>query len=238
MNVKYLGVHPGPIASCPGRPIIGSKRRENSSGGRVILAATVDLVKKICLTGDPAVGKTCLIRRFVVDEFDDSYITTIGAKVTKKRLVVAFPERAVCVNLSLMIWDVAGQKEYRQFHEMYLRGMEGVIAVADLTRKSTFSGLDAAIRLADRTGTDVPMIFLLNKCDLADPSFDELKDIRTAASQHGIPVLVTSARTGTNVELAFEKMGRMVADVWLNKKFKKSTSGMDKLNGAKGTTLQ
>jgi small GTP-binding protein len=178
----------------------------------------VDLVKKICLTGDPAVGKTSLIRRFVLDEYDDKYITTIGAKVTKKKLVVEFPDRAIRVNMSLMIWDVSGQKEYSQFQEMYLRGMEGVIAVADLTRKNTFAGLDAAIGLADRTGMDVPMIFLLNKCDLAEASYDELKDIRTMASQHGIPVLATSARTGTNVELAFEKMGHMVAGVWLKGK--------------------
>jgi small GTP-binding protein len=180
------------------------------------MATNVELVKKICLTGDPAVGKTSLIRRFVLDLFDDTYLTTIGAKVTKRKMVVDFPDRAQKIDLNLMIWDVAGQKEYRQFHEMYLRGMEGVIAVADLTRKGTFSGLDAAIRLADRTGTEVPTIFLLNKCDLADAPYEELKAIRTKASQQGIPVLVTSARTGTNVELAFEKMGRMVAEAWLN----------------------
>jgi len=184
----------------------------------------VELVKKVCLTGDPAVGKTSLIRRFVTDEYDDKYITTIGAKVTKKRLVVDFPDRALRVNLSLMIWDVSGQKEYSQFQHMYLRGMEGVIAVADLTRKSTFSGLDAAIRLGDRTGMEVPMVFLLNKCDLAEASYEELKEIRTTASQHGIPVIATSARTGTNVELAFEKMGQMVAWVWIKKKFGESTS--------------
>ena len=183
------------------------------------MTTSVDLMKKICLTGSPAVGKTSLIRRFVQDLFDDRYLTTIGAKVTKKRLIVMFPERDLIVNLSLMIWDVSGQKEYRQFHQMYLRGMEGVIAVADLTRKSTFAGLETAIGLADRTGTEVPMIFLLNKCDLADPSYDELKEIRTMASQHGIPVLVTSARSGTNVELGFEKMGRMVAEAWVKKKF-------------------
>ena len=41
-------------------------------------------VRKICLVGDPAVGKTSLVRRFVLDQYDDSYISTLGAKVMKK----------------------------------------------------------------------------------------------------------------------------------------------------------
>ena len=45
--------------------------------------------KKICLLGDFAVGKTSLVRRFVYDRFEDKYISTIGVKVSRKRLVVA-----------------------------------------------------------------------------------------------------------------------------------------------------
>src|SRR5207249_1137180 len=37
---------------------------------------------KICLVGEGAVGKTCLIRRFIQDQFDDRYISTLGAKVS------------------------------------------------------------------------------------------------------------------------------------------------------------
>ncbi|MFQ6060709.1 MAG: hypothetical protein ACE5KV_05360 [Thermoplasmata archaeon] len=43
---------------------------------------------KICLVGDSRVGKTSLIRRYVHDEFDDRYISTLGAKVTKKEMTV------------------------------------------------------------------------------------------------------------------------------------------------------
>src|SRR5437773_856423 len=41
---------------------------------------------KICLVGEGAVGKTCLIRRFIQDQFDDRYISTLGAKVSKKEI--------------------------------------------------------------------------------------------------------------------------------------------------------
>ena len=39
---------------------------------------------KICFIGDAGVGKTSLIKRYVLDVFDDRYIATIGTKVTKK----------------------------------------------------------------------------------------------------------------------------------------------------------
>src|SRR5439155_243902 len=51
--------------------------------------------RKILLLGDGAVGKTSLIRRFVVDKFSDEYITTIGTKVTKKDLRNESPAKAM-----------------------------------------------------------------------------------------------------------------------------------------------
>ena len=39
---------------------------------------------KVCLVGEAAVGKTSLIRRFVLDDFDDKYIQTLGTRVSKK----------------------------------------------------------------------------------------------------------------------------------------------------------
>ena len=176
------------------------------------MTTNVDLVKKVCLIGDPGVGKTSLIRRFVLDLFDDHYVTTIGAKVTKKEVQLDLPERDIRANLGMMIWDVSGQKDYKIFHEIYLNGMEGALVVADLTRQNTFSSLRSVLTMAERTGTDVPMAFLLNKADLAEPSPADLKEVRTMASQNAIPVLATSARTGMNVELAFHKLGRMLED--------------------------
>jgi small GTP-binding protein len=182
------------------------------------LTTTVDLVKKVCLIGEPGVGKTSLIRRFVLDLFDDHYVTTIGAKVTKKELQVDLPGHDLRANLGMMIWDVSGQKDYKIFHEIYLNGMEGALVVADLSRQNTFTSLKAVLSMAERTGTDVPMAFLLNKADLAEPSPADLKDVRTLAAQNAIPVLATSAKTGLNVELAFMKLGGLLVEEWLRRR--------------------
>src|SRR5438093_958600 len=73
--------------------------------------------RKILLLGDGAVGKTSLIRRFVVDKFSDEYITTIGTKVTKKDLRIESPGKAT--DMTFMIWDVLGQKGYRGIEESW-----------------------------------------------------------------------------------------------------------------------
>jgi len=42
--------------------------------------ASDSMKAKIVLLGDGGVGKTSLIRRFVVDQYSDEYITTIGTR--------------------------------------------------------------------------------------------------------------------------------------------------------------
>lgn len=185
------------------------------------MTKSVELVKKVCLIGDPGVGKTSLIRRYVLDQFDDAYLSTIGAKVTKKTKLVDVPENDLKLTMNLMIWDVAGQKEYLQFHEMYLKGMEGVISVCDVTRKNTVESLKGSITMVNKHAGEVPIVFLLNKCDLVDPASINLKDIELVAVPRGIPILPTSAKNGLNVEEAFERLCNMIARRWINYKLSK-----------------
>src|SRR5947199_1004565 len=64
---------------------------------------------KVCLVGEAAVGKTSLIRRFVQDEFDDRYITTLGAKVSKREMAFETPDRTK-IHMDMTVWDIMGRK--------------------------------------------------------------------------------------------------------------------------------
>src|SRR5437660_10384449 len=87
---------------------------------------------KVCLVGDVAVGKTSLIRRFVQDEFDDRYIATLGAKVTKKTIKVDWKDGPT--RRDMMRGDIMGEKGFRALlRDAYFEGSHGVIAVCDLT---------------------------------------------------------------------------------------------------------
>ena len=168
------------------------------------------LKAKICLIGEAAVGKTSLIRRYVEDAFDDRYISTLGSKVSLKRIWLTQkqdPSRQLEVQLS--IWDLIGERSYLEtLHQDYLRGAQGLIAVCDVTRYSTFESLDQWIPAALRISGDVPIAVVVNKTDLKDQVmvlYDETEPDEKAAKYGGFATW-TSAKNGDNVNSVFGKL--------------------------------
>lgn len=157
--------------------------------------------KKICLLGSFGVGKTSLIKRFVLNIFSDTYITTIGVKVEKKAIMLDDGQEVL-----LVIWDLEGSDEFDHLAETYLRGMSGYILVADGTREET---LDTALKIKkciDRKSPELPVTLILNKMDLAEEWIIRDETIKKL-EQIGLPVLKASAKTGEEVEHAFIDIG-------------------------------
>ena len=162
-----------------------------------------EVAKKICLLGDPAVGKTSLIRRFVFDRYDDKYLSTLGTKVTKK--IIDMND----TNLRMMIWDLAGQKEFRRIRNTVFRGVSGAIIVGDLTRKDTLEDMKEWIEELTSSRGAVPFILIGNKSDLEGKKPEKLRELST---KYNVPFLMTSAKTGENVEKAFLILGKMILE--------------------------
>lgn len=168
--------------------------------------------KSIILLGDGAVGKTSLIRRFVLDSFDDHYITTIGAKVSKKTMVI---EDDTSINeLSMMIWDIMGQKGYRSTQAISFGGVEGAMIVCDLTRRDSLDSIrDYWIPSLLTTTGRVPVVLLGNKEDLKDKIEFGMEELKKVTSEYGDDISIaflSSAKTGNNVESAFLDIGRRI----------------------------
>ncbi len=169
--------------------------------------------KKITLLGDPEVGKTSLIRRFVYDAFDDHYLATFGAKITKKKLAfpkLYYPSLPYETELTMMIWDIAGQKVYESIHHAYYRGTEGCFVVCDITRMSTLVNIRKWVSGLRLVAGDVPVLLLVNKFDLEDSIAFCEEEIEEICADLQTPFLFTSAKTGHNVEKAFEALGRAI----------------------------
>src|SRR5947209_18067197 len=97
---------------------------------------------KVCLVGEAAVGKTSLIRRFVQDEFDDRYITTLGAKVSKREMTFEARDRTK-IQMDMTVWDIMGEKGFLdRLKEALFHGGKGIVAECDFTRYSTLRELD------------------------------------------------------------------------------------------------
>lgn len=167
---------------------------------------------KICLVGEHEVGKTCLIKRYVFNEFSDSYLRTIGTRVTKKQMTVKHPDTKDEVDVHLMIWDIIGQRGIRGLlQQAYFLGAQGILAVCDNTREDTLSDLDDWIKGVPDTDREIPTVFLGNKCDLVEEQEIGLNEIKSFASGFESPgAYLSSAKTGYNVEMAFDKLGAEV----------------------------
>ena len=164
---------------------------------------------KICLVGDSAVGKTSLIKKFVLDIFDDSYITTIGTKITKKTITFDIDDKEIIMDM--MIWDIMGQASFRSLlQDAYFYGAHGVLAVSDSTRPETANSLHDWMSSTKQVVGDVPTLFLANKCDL-EPKVTQ-EQLTSEVSQYGGKAMFTSAKTGENVAEAFQALGEDIID--------------------------
>ncbi len=184
---------------------------------------TEETIKKnIILLGDGAVGKTSLIRRFVTDQFSDKYITTIGSKVTKKEIYLTSEDDRT--HMVLLVWDILGQKGYRFTQALSFGGIEGALLIADVTRRDTLDSLTEywVPSLLSVTGP-LPLIFLGNKSDLSDEAEFGISELREAAEAHSYEgmkakAVLTSAKTGDNVEESFADLAGVLRNVTIKAK--------------------
>jgi len=160
--------------------------------------------KKICMLGAFAVGKTSLVGQFVSSMFSEDYLTTVGVKIDKKTVTIADEE------VTLMLWDIAGEDDLQSVRMSYLRGAAGFLLVIDGTRAET---LEIARGLVDRTRGaigEVPFVVAVNKSDLVEEwelgegAIERLED-------DGWTVVTTSAKTGEGVEDVFRRLAWRVA---------------------------
>ena len=174
------------------------------------MAEKFDYQKKICLIGDPAVGKTSLIRRFIENTYDDNYISTIGTNVLPKLVPLYIPETGQTIKIKLLIWDIAGQASFSNVQTSYYRGAEGALIVSDLTRHDTLESIPAWIYQFQKAAPKVPFVLLANKSDLFEDKTFEIIEAEKLAKSYKTHAFLTSAKSGNGVENTFHTLALAV----------------------------
>jgi len=152
--------------------------------------------KKICVIGEFGVGKTCIVNRYVENKFEDRYLTTIGVSIKHKQVTYDHQE------LSLIIWDIAGEQVDSPINTTYLRGLSGFVVVCDITQGDSFLTAERMIRLIRDAEGDFPYVVILNKIDkLSDYALQDHISKDAFGTQK---VFYASAKSGVSVDEAFE----------------------------------
>ena len=165
--------------------------------------------RKICLLGDPAVGKSSLVLRMAGHRFNELYVTTVGARVLKKTVSVRPHGAPDFVRVPMMIWEITGHIQPEHLHP-YLVGADAAMVVGDAARVETQERLSKWITAVRSAAGDVPVMMLVNKTDINYSALDP-GPIERLASEQGCTYRFTSARTGSNVDRAFSEMATRLA---------------------------
>jgi small GTP-binding protein len=169
-----------------------------------LVSKKIHSTSKIVLIGDGRVGKTSLVRRFVTNMFDPSYQITLGTTIMKKE--VEYLNHLV----TLAIWDVGGQEVFKKVRSKYYFGSKGALAVCDATNMITYENLKSWVESFIEVVGVKPIIFLANKCDIPELQVTE-EDMKEIVEEHSnAEFLFTSAKDGTNAELAFKNLVRLI----------------------------
>lgn len=160
---------------------------------------------KIILVGDPAVGKTSLILRFVEDRFDKEYKASIGVDIMSKTINI---EDKVA---RLVIWDIASQEKFKRFRSSFYQQANGILVVFDLTRQETLEGVDDWVQEVREHTDSIEMVLIGNKSDLITQRQVTPDVVHKWVERHACPYIETSALTGVAVEVAFQKLTSAIA---------------------------
>lgn len=152
---------------------------------------------KVIMLGDSAVGKTCLLDRFLRGEFQPEYVPTAEVSISEKEF--AFSKYTV----KLLFWDVNGKEVLGKSAESYCGNAKAAIIVYDVCRPGSMAFAEEQYRRLVETLGYRPVVWLVgNKADLEKRLVD-----REAAEEKarvlGLGHIETSAKTGENVEELF-----------------------------------
>ena len=158
---------------------------------------------KIILLGEAGVGKTCVLNRFVKNEFSKDYKATIGSDFTSTQMQVED------TNVNLQIWDTAGQERFRSLGPTFYRGSDCCVLVYDVTKKVSFDGVskwrDEFIHQLELTDpSNFPFLLLGNKSDLENHVVTPAMAREYAESCGNMEFFEVSAKNADGVKEAFE----------------------------------
>ncbi len=170
---------------------------------------------KLVLLGDGRVGKTSLRKKYLGMGFPTEYLETLGADFSIKS--IKFND----IELRYQIWDIAGQPRFNQIRKSFYMGAQAGLILYDVSERKSHASLSNWIEEffnSNGKGINIPLIIVANKIDLRNEIDCITKSegenfVKKIQEKYNLPdsikFLETSAKTGENVDEAFQMITSM-----------------------------
>jgi Ras-related protein Rab-6A len=156
---------------------------------------------KVIFIGDPSVGKTSIITRYLYGAFDTHYQATVGIDFVSKVVAVG-PDRSV----KLQLWDTAGQERFQSLIPSYLRDTAACVVAYDVTSRKSFDSVKKWVEVVRKERGEesgVVMFLVANKKDLTDMRDVSSEEGEQLATKFSMTFSELSAKTGSGVPELF-----------------------------------
>lgn len=114
---------------------------------------------KICLLGEPLVGKTHLVSAITGRPF--SHKPTAGADISHRKLQIKEDKE-----IAAIFWDLSGQPVFKNVRKIFYEGSHALIYAYDITRPNTLAALADWVKEILNAIGECPSILVGNKLDL------------------------------------------------------------------------
>ncbi|CAB4014276.1 ras rasD [Paramuricea clavata] len=182
---------------------------------------------RLCVAGSGGVGKSSLTIRYLRDEFTEYYDPTLEETYQKE---IEYAGRLYDIE----IVDTAGQEEFSSFRDSSLATGDAFLILFAINSQASWlemKELRSKI-IEDKEQPSIPMVIVGNKRDLEDEREVESDEILEYCNSFSIPYIETSAKTGLNVQEAFQliygQIHRLQAHMLERTLSKKPTKGRRK----------
>ena len=164
---------------------------------------------KVVILGEPGVGKTSIISRYVTNQFSPVVISTTGASYSTKILKIDDEN-----SIKFQIWDTAGQERFRSLAKIFYQNAVAVILVYDITVRETFEQLQKywIKEIEENAPTDIILALAANKSDMYENELVDLKEGKELARQLNAIFKSTSALNSKGIDDLFLSIGKKFLD--------------------------
>jgi small GTP-binding protein len=160
------------------------------------------------LIGDSTVGKTCFLTRYFKNQFNETFLSTIGIDKEIKHVKVGND------NYKMTLWDTAGQERFKCLPKKYYQNADGVLLLFDVTNEETFNNVSNWMKDVkensnkDGKESDIALYLIGNKIDKPDRVISR-ETAETQAKSLGMKYFEVSCKINMNIP---EVMARMIME--------------------------